>query len=198
MKQCKIDGCDRKHHALGWCNMHYRRWHDTGDLTTTIVRDKRETLDSIAADYRAGRLGDECIPAPGCRTSEGYGHLRVDGRHYGAHNYVLRQAVGPPPPDKPEAAHNCTTKDCVSPKHLEWKSAKENAADKKRDGTLVYGERSHKAKLTAPDVLEILRLYATNNYTYETLGEMYGVNYRTIHDIVMRKTWKHVAMPEDT
>ena len=102
MKQCKIEGCDRKHYARGWCGMHYQRFRTAGMLhtcTLTNAMHKQETLDSIVADYRAGRLGDDCIPAPGCRTASGYGHVEVDGKQYRAHNYVLRQAVGPPPPD---------------------------------------------------------------------------------------------------
>jgi len=28
---CKIDGCDRKHEARGWCQKHYFNWYATGN-----------------------------------------------------------------------------------------------------------------------------------------------------------------------
>ena len=31
MKTCKIDGCERKHCALGLCSMHYKRLLKHGD-----------------------------------------------------------------------------------------------------------------------------------------------------------------------
>ena len=31
MKQCEIEGCEKRHYARGWCSMHYRRWIRTGD-----------------------------------------------------------------------------------------------------------------------------------------------------------------------
>lgn len=154
---------------------------------------KQGILDSIAADYRAGRLGDDCIPAPGVPDRYGYGKVTVEGKFYTAHNYVLRQAVGPPPPDKPFAAHNCTTKACASPHHLEWKSQQENIADMDRDGTKAHGERIGNAKLDGDKVREILELRSTG-YTYQALADMYGVGVPTVQDVVARRTWKHVTL----
>lgn len=157
---------------------------------------KQDILDSIAADYRAGRITDECIPAPGGRNWDGYGYLRLRfGKRvesYNAHNYTLKQAVGDPPPDKPQAAHSCTSKDCVNPAHLSWKSHGDNQRDRKRDGTVSAGERQNKAKLTDPEVLEIRRLYSTGEYTKKALSEMYDVSPSTISRIVARKIWTHI------
>jgi hypothetical protein len=196
MKQCEIDGCDREHKARGWCQMHYDRWRKTGDTGSVepvfkLTANKQEFLDYVAADYRAGRLGDDCIHAPGC-SNGGYGVVTVDKKRYTAHNYVLRQAVGPPPPDKPHAAHNCTTKGCVSPHHLEWKSPKENADDRTRDGTENAGARHGNSKLDDDKAREILDLHSTGRYTYPALADMYGVTPGAIGGIVRRERWKHL------
>ena len=153
---------------------------------------KRDYLDRIAEDYRNGWIAVGCIPAPGFRDKYGYGRVKVDGSPTPASNYALRQAVGPPPPDKPEAAHTCPSKGCCNPAHLSWKSAKGNAADRKRDGTENTGERHGSAKLTADDVLEIRRLHATGGYTYRKLADMYGVAFTTIGEIVRREIWTHI------
>lgn len=29
--QCRVDGCDRKHAARGWCQKHYFNWWATGN-----------------------------------------------------------------------------------------------------------------------------------------------------------------------
>lgn len=54
------------------------------------------------------------------------------------------------------------------------------------------GERIHTAKLTEDVVREIRRLYATGEYSYRELGDLYGVSRDTIGDVVTRKSWYHV------
>lgn len=34
--RCDADGCDRPHHAHGWCEGHYRRWKKYGDVLAHI------------------------------------------------------------------------------------------------------------------------------------------------------------------
>jgi hypothetical protein len=158
---------------------------------------KREYLDSITETHLDGWITFGCIPAPGSRDKDGYGEIEIrlgDGTRtkHSAHNYTLRQAVGDPPPDKPEASHTCRMKACCNVAHLAWKSRSQNEADKLRDGTSIVGKRNGRAMLTDPDVLEILRLYATGDYLYRELADMYGVSVSAIAKIIRRETWTHL------
>ena len=40
-RYCQIDGCNRPHRARGWCQLHYRRWHQTGDPGPAHARPPR-------------------------------------------------------------------------------------------------------------------------------------------------------------
>jgi predicted XRE-type DNA-binding protein len=78
--------------------------------------------------------------------------------------------------------------------NLRWDTRKGNMTDKVKHGTTVdqKGEQNHRSKLTAEQVLEIRRLYATGDYTQKQLGEMFGVTRTMIGDIVNRKNWTHI------
>jgi len=72
---------------------------------------------------------------------------------------------------------------------------KENVHDRKRHGTDNAGERSGHAVLTTDQAFEIRELYATGEYTYHELEEMFPASYRTIADVVNGVTWKSVGGP---
>lgn len=153
---------------------------------------KREYLDSIADAHLGGWITVGCIPGPGTHNDRGYANVKVDGAFRGAHNYVLKRVAGDPPPDKREAAHTCRMKGCVNPAHLSWKSAKGNAEDRKRDGTEMMGEVNPKAKVNPDAVRDIRRLYAAGGWTYERLGERYGLYHSTIGRIVRGIYWPDI------
>ena len=58
MKTCKIEGCEKRHVARGWCNMHYKRWKAHGDPLVLFPN----------------------RPAPGCRVPL----CEYAGKHYSA------------------------------------------------------------------------------------------------------------------
>lgn len=41
-RTCSVDGCERPFVARGWCNTHYRRWQQHGDVS--VVRPLREPV----------------------------------------------------------------------------------------------------------------------------------------------------------
>ncbi len=53
--------------------------------------------------------------------------------------------------------------------------------------------RQWKAKLNPEKVKRIRNLLAQDNLSLKEIGDTYGVNYRTIYNIKIGRTWKHVA-----
>lgn len=77
--------------------------------------------------------------------------------------------------------------------NLAWGTAKDNANDRDKHGTLVrsIGEKCGAAKLVESEVLEIRRKHAagaTNRY----LADEFGVSTATIIAIIYYRTWRHI------
>jgi DNA-binding transcriptional regulator YiaG len=79
---------------------------------------------------------------------------------------------------------------CVNPRHLAWKTPKENQADKIIHGVHNRGERNGNAVLTAEKVQEIRRLKAS--VPRKKLAEIYGVTLQTISKVTTGARWSHI------
>jgi hypothetical protein len=131
---------------------------------------------------------DDCILWPFGRYSTGYGQVHFEGQRRNAHRVALILATGIDPPDM-EAAHGpCHTPACVNPRHLSWKTFRENNHDKQRDGTALYGEKNHSTKLTAAQVLEIHRLRA-EGWLYRELAKEFNISRAQIGSILRGESW---------
>jgi hypothetical protein len=137
---------------------------------------------------------DDCWPWLAARDSDGYGLFAVSHRQQmGAHRYILGLKLGRPVPDGVMALHTCDWPPCCNPAHLYEGTALDNARDCKVRERGCRGERHSRAKLTADDVRDIRRLYATGGWSQDTLARMYGVTQQAIGAVVRGETWKHVA-----
>ncbi len=58
---------------------------------------------------------------------------------------------------------------------------------------VIRGERHVNAKLTEDDVREIRRLYAAGIAKQQGLAERFGVSQVKVSQILLRKSWRHVA-----
>lgn len=143
-----------------------------------------------------------CLIWQGAIIRGGYGSLAVhiDGKkqHFTAHRFALILHTGE---DKKnyEACHQpliCKNRACCNPEHLRWDTHKSNCADMKIVGTLkipnIRGEDSHYAKLKENDVKEIRRLRAEEKMKYKEIATIFGLKERSISDIILRKSWKHI------
>lgn len=57
---------------------------------------------------------------------------------------------------------------------------------------VAMGAKNGRAKLIEPDVIKMLALYVTGNWTITALANEFHVTYNTVRRIVMGVNWKHV------
>lgn len=117
MKICKIDGCNRKHYALGFCKAHWRRQREHGDPGSTDIR-----------PHRSGRY---CSVAS-CNEVH-------KAKHYCHAHYMQFQVGGPQNLRKPlkKERHGL----CKTPEYGVWAGMKGRCRDKNHNQYYDYGGR---------------------------------------------------------
>lgn len=140
----------------------------------------RDELDAIRAMET-----DNCIIWK-YSQSKGYAKAGINGRTVNLHRLLCEEAHGPAPSKKHQAAHTCGRTLCLNVRHLRWKTAAENMADKKVHGTNNDGTKNGSAKLNWDDVRQIR---ATTGMAQWRIGELYGVSQSLISQILAGKIW---------
>lgn len=183
-KLCSVDGCDRQAYAWGFCNKHYQRAKKYGDPTFTKV------AIGTPEERFWGHITKEA--ASGCwlfdsLLGSGYGTIWVRGKMVRAHRFAYELFKGRIPAGL-VVRHKCRNRNCVNPDHLEIGTHRENALDRRRDGTQKEGEASTSSKLSEEEVLEIRQ----STKSQRALAKRYGVGRRAIQSVLSRRTWKHL------
>lgn len=131
--------------------------------------------------------------------NKGYGYIHVrlgKGKRPRPAYRVVWELENGDIPEGLHVRHKCKNKHCVNPEHLELGTAKENAKDRKRDGTEINGEKNGSSKLSENDVLTILsNWFPCAGYDWEycvRVASEYDVRPLTIYEIIKGKTWKHL------
>src|SRR5699024_11236648 len=91
---CLIIGCDRTHHARGWCWMHHDRWLKYGDpesVAFVLIKSPEEAF-ARRTEWRG-----DCLFWPGSKTKHRNGRVYVNGKKQQAHRYAWERVNGPIP-----------------------------------------------------------------------------------------------------
>lgn len=130
-----------------------------------------------------------------CR-SDGYGQINRGVQGLGmtsSHRVSWRIHFGEIP-DGLHVLHHCDNKLCVNPAHLFLGTNDDNIRDKVSKKRTPTGENHHNHKLTADDVLKIREMYKPWNResSLSVIAKLFNVDVKTIHKIILRKTWIEV------
>lgn len=183
---CSVEGCGKKHVARGFCRAHLWRWRKYGDPLAgrTPVGVPLKWLRS-----HIDHQGEDCLPWPFAKFSDGYAEVVFDGRPVKAARVMCIMAHGNSPEASLDAAHSCGNGHlgCVNPRHLRWATRSDNLMDRVEHGTANRGIKNGAAKLTNQDVIAIRKLEGRMNQG--TIAKTFGVSATAVWMIHTRKNW---------
>ena len=99
------------------------------------------------------------------------------------HVCVMEAFVGPPPSGM-QVAHLDGVRTNNRLDNLAYKTPADNAKDRYRHGTVLYGERNPASKLTDQQRLDIKHAYHVDHIPIAELARTYGVTYQSIWQFV--------------
>ena len=140
-------------------------------------------------------LGHCCLWTGAHNGNNAYGQLTIAGQRALAHRVAWELTHGPIPKGRGYhgtcVLHRCDNPPCCNPEHLQLGSNRDNVRDMLAKSRNARGERMGSARLTAAVVLEIRGKFASGTRQVDLVRE-YGVGPPAVHNIVHRKTWRHV------
>lgn len=109
-----------------------------------------------------------------------------------AHRLVAVAFI-PNPDYLPEVAHWDGIGVHCSIENLRWATVADNAADRKRHGRQICGEKVHTNKITAAEAREV----ALAGGSQREIARRFGIHQSTVWAIKHGRIWKHILPPGD-
>lgn len=123
-------------------------------------------------------------------------NLYRDGKYksYYVHRLVAEAFITKPENQESEVNHKDLDKTNNIVSNLEWVTHRDNLRHAVDSGVVMGcpGEKSHHAKLTNDEVIEIRNMFVSGVYKIATIADMFNVSYNVIYNIVMFQTYKDV------
>ncbi len=193
MKTCKLENCDKKHEALGYCTKHYRRFKKHGDanIRLTLGNPVYHSLQEYF-DLNTEKLGNGCIVWTKALYKTGYGHL---GRTIWSKKYKItlahRLSYFHHKGEIPEGMlvlHKCDNRKCVNIDHLFLGTHSDNSHDMAMKGRSFQsqGERNPCAKLNEEEAIFIFNQHGL--ISANDLAKKFNVTPSTVRNIWHKRT----------
>ena len=139
------------------------------------------------------------VPFCGCHlwsasvNNFGYGKFGIYPKWVLAHRYAWELENGPIPEGKC-VLHHCDTPSCVNSKHMYIGDKRDNAQDREKRNRSNHPTalKHHKTKLMPSQVHEIRDLFDTGKYSFYKLGKIYGIDGKSVANIIDRRVWTSV------
>lgn len=141
------------------------------------------------------RGNDECWEWQASKDKDGYGWFRVDGKTLLSHRAGWEMHNNKKIPNGLCVMHSCDNPSCVNPKHLSLATQQKNIDDMVMKGRSLRGvkrEGAGRPKLITKQVLQMIKMWATGEYTKKELSNIFNVSVTTVYSIIAGKTWKHI------
>lgn len=157
----------------------------------------RNCKTAFAPKLAAERFWRRVTKTPGCwlwtgtRDEYGYGVVWANDSRNTAHRYSYRLHFGNIP-DGLCVLHRCDNRVCVRPDHFFLGTNQDNMNDMVAKQRQCRGESMHSSKMTVAKVIEMRRQHDEDGRSIFSLSKEYGIHNKSAHDIIFRKTWKHV------
>lgn len=126
-KLCSIDGCNKTHHARGYCSKHYSAWHRAEGKHAALQFQAETPEDSF--QHRTSPSGD-CLIWAGTKNMAGYGRITVNKTKRQAHHYAWERVNGKIPVGF-EVDHTCHNPSCVKIDHLRLADSSQNSSHRR-------------------------------------------------------------------
>ena len=148
---------------------------------------RRITLEDLDI-RRDGTIYYNGEPKKCWKTKDGYIRTKFSGKQHSAHRLVAQKYI-PNPENKPQVNHINGVKDDNRVSNLEWNTAKENMVHAFETG-LKGMSQLRRRKLTMEQAREIRSKYIPRKYTMRRLEKEYGLDYKTINQIIHNERYK--------